>query len=94
MNGFHVHWPPHVRRDVLRFITQASAGTGREMAELNQALAAVEEALERRPTAAGESRAGDLRVVVELPVAIGYWVDLPARRVTVAFARYSRGKRS
>jgi hypothetical protein len=93
MNGFHVVWPSRVRQDVLRFLTQSVSDTGRETARLNQALATVEEALERRPTVAGESRAGDLRVLVEPPVCVGYRVDVAARQVTVAFARYSRGKR-
>jgi hypothetical protein len=93
MNGYHVIWPAHVRQDVLRFIAQTLSGTGRETAELNQALAAIEDGLVRRPTVAGESRVGSLRVLVEGPVCVGYRVDVATRRVTVAFARYSRGKR-
>ena len=93
MNGFHVHWPEPVRRDLLRFITQTLSGTGRATEELNRALTVIEEALERRPTLAGESRVGNERVIFEPPICVGYVVDLAARRVTVRFAHYSRGKR-
>jgi hypothetical protein len=94
MNGYRVDWPPHVRQDVLRFITRALSSTGRELAQLNRALATIEDALERRPAVSGESRAGNLRVIVEPPVGVGYHVNVAERKATVAFVRYSRGKRS
>ena len=61
MTDYRVNWPPHLRDRVLEFLTRAAAGTGREMAALNRALAEVEDLLRRTPAAAGGSRTGNLR---------------------------------
>ena len=94
MNGYHVNWPPRVRDRLLEFIVQTLAGSGRETAELNRALTIVEDLLSRRPTAAGESRAGDDRVITEPPLAVEYRVNQTDREVTVIRVSYSRGRRS
>jgi hypothetical protein len=94
MNDYFVHWPPHVRDQLLEFIVAALSGTGRETAELNRALAAIEETLRRTPATAGESRAGDLRVLIESPVAVDYSVVESTREVIVRDVHYSRGRRS
>jgi hypothetical protein len=77
----------------LEFITRTLAGSGRETAELNRAVGVIEETLRRTPTIAGESRAGNIRVLVESPLAVLYHVVEAAREVRVRDIHYSRGKR-
>jgi hypothetical protein len=71
----------------------AVRGTGRETAELNAALTAIEEALQRTPGQAGESREGDRRVIIEPPLSVEFVVSEAERRVTVTKVHYSRGRR-
>jgi hypothetical protein len=60
---------------------------------LNRALTVVEDLLQHWPTVAGESRAGDDRVITEVPLGVVYRVDKAAREVTVIRVHFSRGKR-
>jgi hypothetical protein len=70
-----VDWPPYLRDRVLQFMVRAALGAGREIAELNRALAEIEETLAQAPTTAGESRVGILRAVIVGPVSVFYRVD-------------------
>jgi hypothetical protein len=93
MNGYRVNWPPQIRDQLLNFSAATLSGTGRETAELNHALTEIEEALQRTPTTAGESRDGGWRVIVELPLSVDYRVNIDAREVLVLRVHYSRGRR-
>ena len=91
--NYTVFWPAAVRQQLLDLYAQTVQGTGRETAELNAALAAVDDALRRTPTVAGESREGDRRVIIAGPLSVKFRVLEDQRRVEVISASYSRGKR-
>lgn len=93
MNDYRVTWPPQIRDQLLDYIVATLSGTGRETAELNRALTEIEEALQRTPTTAGESREGGWRVIVELPLSVDFRVNEAAREVLVLRVHYSRGRR-
>jgi hypothetical protein len=92
--NYEVTWPGPIRRRILEFYARTMQGTGRETAELNVALAEIEEALQRTPVRAGESRNGGRRVIIVSPLSVEYVVNENARHVTVIRVHYSRGKRS
>jgi hypothetical protein len=69
--NYDVTWPAPIRQRLLDFYALTAQGTGRETAELNDALTKVEVALQRTPTAAGESRNGDRRVIIVSPIFRG-----------------------
>jgi hypothetical protein len=92
--NYHGIWPEPIRRQLLDFYARTVTGGGRETAELNAALTAIEETLQRTPGEAGESREGDLRAVIVSPLCVEFVVAQAERRVIVREVHYSRGRRS
>jgi hypothetical protein len=91
--NYDVIWPERIRRQLLDLFAQTAGGTGHETAELNAALTTIEEALERTPGAAGESREGGERILIVPPLSVRFIVAEVERRVTVRAVHYSRGRR-
>jgi hypothetical protein len=91
--NYTVFWPERIRRTLLDFYARTVQGTGRETAELNVALTAIEEALQRTPGQAGESRDGGRRVMIVSPLSVEFIVSPTERRVDVVQVHYSRGRR-
>lgn len=94
MTEYYVNWPPFIRDQLLGFLVDAISPSGHEVAAINRALAVIEESLRITPTVASESRAGESRLLVELPLTVEYRVIESQREVLVGRVRYVVRQRS
>ena len=82
-----VIWLEAAEADLLRFYLPARAAGFAET--YTQAAEAVERALAINPAAAGESRAGRQRILIESPLTIDFEVDVEQQVAVVTAVRYT-----
>lgn len=92
--SYTVIWPEPIRRRILRYYERTVQGDGRETAELNAALAMIEDAFQHAPGQAGESRDFPRRVIIVSPLCVDFVADESAQLVRVVDVHYSRGRRT
>ncbi len=91
--NYDVHWPDDVLQYLVSFYETTVQGDGRETAALNAALSEIDDLLRRRPTQAGESRAGRRRMVSVAPLTVYFQADPQTHRVEVLNVHYYRRRR-
>jgi hypothetical protein len=77
-----------MRDAILGFIETSLGNSPEATADLNQALTEIQHMLARTPTVAGESRAGQRRVVYAGPLTVAYDVNVATHAVIVSGVGY------
>jgi hypothetical protein len=83
---FEIEW---LESAVSRLAEAWTEADSLKRSEITQATYLIERSLQIAPQDAGESRAEEWRILIELPLVVTYEVDLPSRKVLVVDVQIS-----